>query len=260
MARKRAMSQKQQAEIRDLNKRLSKKKSNLKSRYGVVIDIPRIDTNLKGKELKAQVEKVQSFLNPHNQNYQYVKPNKYGVALPKKEVNQVKRFIKKVNKIKSDQRKKLMELDYTIQGEVVGKAWQVKYSNLSEMDEMIPLQFKPDWFTSVEDFRKWVKRKFETYGDNEGTKDFTTGQFLNKQRERYKDNYISAMYAELGMTNEVEKLANIIRGMDTNTFYFTSLSTDEGHIRYLYEARYHDGVLEEIAKVWIPFEKQDTEK
>ena len=158
MARKRAMSQKQQAEIRDLNKRLSKKKSNLKSRYGVVIDIPRIDTNLKGKELKAQVEKVQSFLNPHNQNYQYVKPNKYGVALPKKEVNQVKRFIKKVNKIKSDQRKKLMELDYTIQGEVVGKAWQVKYSNLSEMDEMIPLQFKPDWFTSVEDFRKWVKR------------------------------------------------------------------------------------------------------
>ena len=135
-----------------------------------------------------------------------------------------------------------MELDYTIQGEIVGKAWQVKYSNLDAMDEMIPLRLDLDWFQSASDFLKWAERKKEVYHKD----------FLNEQRQRYKNNYIEAMKKELGFTNEVEKIINALNKMDNTDFYFTSLSTDEGHIRYVYEAKYagNDTVAEEIAKVW----------
>lgn len=237
--RKRAMGGKQLAAVNALNKRMAKKKSNIKSRYGVVVeDVPKIDVNLKGKALKKQIEKVESFLNPNNTNYQYKKVSPT-LTITKKEYNEDKRLIERANRIKQKEYNKLANMTYTAGG-VVGKMKDVSPSKLAHFTEKQMLSFDLSKFTSRADYERWRKVKKEAWG----------GDFINRQRSTYKENYINAFINEFGDTTVTQKIKEQIEKLDINTFYMLSESRPQLEIKYIYDPQQADVILEKLRVNW----------
>ena len=226
--------------IKELNKKISKKKSNIKTRYDIEVDIPRIDyENLRGKALSKAIETAESFLNPNNQKYQY-KKNSEGVVFTQSEITKTKLFIARTNRIKDVAFGEIMNKDYTIEGRVIGKAGDVYISKLRNMDERFQLRFDPEMFTSRRQFEVWLEKKKKTYAAN----------FIERNRGLYRNNYIEELKDKFGDASDVAPLIKYLEGISVNEFYRRSLTSDERHIDYIYDALKRDGVLQEIAESW----------
>lgn len=238
MPKRRTISTKLTNEIRELNKKLSKKKSNIRQRHGIEVDLPRIDVNANASERRKQINEVKRFLNRSNQNYQYVK-NANGVSFTKKEVNEAKRLIARANRIKKAEQKRIGEMDFIIDGKSYGKIKDVKTAQ-HLMNEFRPLQFNLDLYTSRDSFLKNIGKKKELY----------SGNFIKKQRLQYQENYISALKEAFGNTSDIQPLIQHIKNMNPHEFYITTQTEAGKEIVDVYDEIDRDTKLEGLLIEW----------
>lgn len=238
MSKRRTVSTKLINEVRELNKKLSKKKSNIKQRHNIEIDITRIDVNQSAGEIRKQKKIVESFLNPNNQNYQYVK-NTYGVSFPKAEVNKFKRINDRANRIKKREAKRIGNMDYVVDGKVIGKIKDVKLAS-HLLEEFTPLKFDINMFRSLEGFRKSLATKNEVY----------SGNFIERQREQYKENYIASLKDTFGNTTDIKALIQHIRSMTGTEFFLKSQGNDKLGFDFIYDEIDKEAKLEGLYNEW----------
>ena len=235
----RGISNKKLDLIKDLNRKVSRKEKRVKKNYGIDVSIPRIDPTLRGKELSEAIEKAQSFINPNNQKYQYVK-NKHGVVMTKSFITKETLLNDRINRVKERELKKIHEMDYFVEGRNAGKIGSVSKAKKQHMDERYQMKFDIDMFKTQEVLKEWTAKRHGTY----------KGNFLKHVRHNYRRNYLEALENVFGNTSDVQKLYDKITQMDVNDFYFKSLTSEERHIDYIYEASKRDGILQEIAEGW----------
>ena len=238
MSKRRSIPTKLINEVRELNKKLSKKKSNIKQRHGFEIDIARIDVNAPAGERRKQINEVKRFLNPNNQNFQYVK-NQHGVSFPKAEVNKAKRLNDRANRIKKREQKRIGNMDFILEGKVLGKVKDVKTAQ-HLLNEFTPLKFDINMFRSLEGFRKNLEQKIDRY----------EGDFITRQRESYKDNYIRALKDVFGDSSELRPLIQHIRSMNTHQFFIETQVYDNREIKDIYDEIDRDAKLEGLMSAW----------
>lgn len=239
MSKRNNLSTRKLNQIKELNKKISKKNSNIRHRYGVETGVGRIDTNAPISEINHQIEQAKRFLNRHNQNYQYMK-NDHGTVLTRKEWNQYKRTIERANRIKKQEYNKLAKQDYIIQGQRVGKVGQVKLANLKTLEDFRPLKIDINRFWSRNEFVEDFYNKTRVYG----------GDFIKRQREQYRQNYIQALLNEHGDTTETRKLIEKINGYSVDEFYLISETVEGADIHYVYDKQQQGVVLNRLNNIW----------
>jgi len=235
----RGISNKKLAEIKKLNQKISQKKSRIKTRYGVEVDINAIDTSLRGKDLANSIEKAKSFLNRNNQKYQYVKNDK-GVVFTKAEVTRSKLLFDRINRVNEKELKKLGKEKYTVEGRVVGTVASINSVRARSLNERYKFNFNLDRFRSRREFETFATSKEESY----------KGDFIKRRRHHYRANYISALREAFGDASDVEQLIGKITQLDLNEFYRLSMTSDERNIEFVYNPEKRDTLLQSIGESW----------
>jgi len=235
----RGISSKKLAEIKKLNQKISQKKSRIKTRYGVEVNIPSIDTSLRGKDLAKSIDNAKSFLNRNNQKYQYVR-NEKGVVFTKAEVTRSKLLFDRINRINEKELKKLSKEQYTVEGRVVGTIGSINSVRARSLNERYKFNFNIDRFRSKREFETFVQRKQETY----------KGDFIKRRRHRYRANYIGALREAFGDASDVEQLIGKITQLDLDVFYRLSMTSDERNIEFVYNPEKRDTLLQSIGESW----------
>jgi hypothetical protein len=230
--------------LRSINKRVSAKKSRIKKNYGMFTDIQTKsmkDFNTRA-EFNAYKEQMQSFLNPHNQNYQYRK-TKGGAVVTKKEYNETQRALKRINRIKDQETKKLRNKPF-MQGKkptmyTVGE--QEKLMGDIRFKENKPLKNKAEQFQDRESFLDWANKLEKNY----------SGDWITRRNELYRDNYIKGL--ENVFTAHPERVAILRQHLESMTlkdFMKVYYSNTVGNIGYIYLPNEQDNKLERIERVF----------
>ena len=106
------ITQNDRAEFARLARNAKAKVRRTFKNYGIdltgEVDIPTLDDFKTRKQFNEWREKVESFTNRNNLNYQFVK-NDFGVSASKKELNDIARDVKKAQRL-ADQKIKEIEL------------------------------------------------------------------------------------------------------------------------------------------------------
>lgn len=234
------ISNKKLEEIQALNKKLITKKQRIEKKYGVKTpEIQPIDTSLRGKALKDSIEQAQSFTNPHNQKYQYVK-NKHGVVMTKSELTKIKLKVAQVNRIKKQELDRLDKLNYTHEGGHAESFKAVRNRAQATVDENMFLRFKPDSFTTRAIFNRWWEGKQKVY----------TKGFIERQQHQFRANYFIALERVFGDTSDVDQLKGFLEGLSLEEFYTKAVTSDEKDLQYIYEANRRAGILQKIGESW----------
>lgn len=234
------ISNKKLAEIQTLNKKVIAKKQRIEKKYGVKTpEVQPIDTNLRGNALKASIEQAQSFTNPHNQKYQYVK-NKHGVVMTKSELTKVKLKIAQVNRIKKQELDRLDKLEFTHEGGHTENFKVVRNRKQATVDENMFLRFNPNSFTSRSIFNRWWKGKQDVY----------TKGFVQRQQHHFRSNYFISLERVFGNTSDIDQLKGFLEGLPLEEFYTKAVTSDERDIQYIYEANRRAGILQKIGESW----------
>jgi hypothetical protein len=230
--------------LRNINKRVSAKKSRIKKNYGMFTDIQ--TKSMKDfssrADFNAYKEQMNSFLNPHNQNYQYHK-TKGGAVVTKKEYNETLRALKRVNRIKEQQTKKLRNKPF-MQGKkptqyTVGE--QEKLMGDVRFKDNKPLKNKAEQFSDRESFLDWANKLEKNY----------SGDWINRRNELYRDNYIKGLENVFTAHPErVDALGNYIRSLPLSDFMEIYYTNTQGNIGYIYLPTDQSAKLERIERVF----------
>jgi hypothetical protein len=203
---------------------VSGKKSRLRKK-GIDIEMPTTGaTQFKTRaEFNDYVKQMQSFINPHNMNYQYVK-NTQGVVFTKKELNELERQIKTINRLKESKRKEIERLKLKHKGK------ELEFTALDQMtfmkdkryENLIPLTFNPNRYRNKKELGRHLSQ----------LKTNIKANYLQKMDRTYKDNYLSAVETLHGLTSELYKVVDKMPLKKFMQFYYTENLAD---IKYLYD-------------------------
>ena len=214
----------EQEELRRLNKSVSNKKSRLKREFGVEMDISTrpVSSFTSRKELNAYKEEMRAFTNPNA--HRYVKNDK-GVSMPRNLLNQINRELKRVNRLKDQQLKRIKDQPFTDRGKptpmTVGQ--QNSFMGDPRYDNFRKLKFNPNRFNNVKEAEQYMKF----------LKSYTPKQ-LAEWNERYKQNYIKAIDNVFGSTLAGD-LIDHIKKMDTKEFIDLYYSENIADIGFIYD-------------------------
>jgi len=235
MSKRRTVSPKLSNEIKQLNARLSKKKSNLRQRQGLeVVGIERIDVNAPAKERRAQINKVKSFLNP-NAN-QFLVQNRHGVTVSKRQWNEMDKLVKRANRRLEKEKNKLLDMEFKLDGTPIGKVREV----VLDSAEFKPLLNPFDYVTSDKSFFNSLEKRKVTFG----------GDFISLRQELYKENYIKGLKEHYGDSSDIRALIQHIRDMSDSEFYIKTKTNAGLEIKDIYDPRQQDEALEGLYSSW----------
>jgi hypothetical protein len=225
-----------QDEIRKLNRQVVKKKSYLKTTYGIMTEThTRQITEFDYKtDLTAYKNEMKKFLNRNFNREKTHLRNKEGKLFPINEVKEIKKEIARVNRLKEKERKKVEALQVYHRGKLRGTVGQVQGAGDDRLDRFAPLKFNLDRFRSVKEFKKYVSNIKEVF----------EGNFILSQDETYRESYIKSLKNKFGDDPEFEGDINRIikkvssMGIDEYMhFYYTKTFTKLGFIYDKTDAR-----------------------
>ncbi|MCU7526204.1 MAG: hypothetical protein HF308_17145 [Ignavibacteria bacterium] len=230
--------------LRNINKKVSAKKSRIKNKYGMFVDVQTksIKDFKTRAEFNAYRDQMNSFLNPHNQSYQYHK-TKGGAVVTKKEYNETQRALKRINRIKEQETKRLRNKPF-MQGKkptqyTVGE--QEKLMGDVRYKDNKPLKNKAEQFKDRESFIEWANKLEKNY----------KGDWITKRNEDYRDNYIKGLQNVFTAHPErVEMLKQHIERLTLPQFMEFYYSNTIGNIGYIYLPTDQSAKLERIERVF----------
>lgn len=175
-------------------------------------------------EFNAYKQQMESFLNKHNLNYQYVK-NPHGVVVTKKEMNEIERTLKRVNRIREEEVKRRRKMPFKH-----GK--KPTEFNVGEQEKLMgDTRFRESKhkvknnfhnMKNYSDYEEWKKEVEEEFG----------GNYRDKRSQGYKDRYIKGLENIFG--DESKQLIKHIEKMPLGDFMDVYYSNTIGNISYIY--------------------------
>ena len=235
MSKRGSISSKQLNKINELNKRIAKKKSNLKYRHGLIAEVEEIDINASASERKKQMQKAESFLNPYANSF--IVRNEHGVQTTKRQWNEMNKIVKASNRVATKEHNEMLERPYIVDGEIVGKLKDVlppSALELKTIDNPFP------FVTSINAFEKLLQKRKVLYGKD----------YVKNRQELHKENYIKGLKEHFGDTTDVRPLIQFIRGLDAKEFYIRTTTNAGLAIRDIYDPRAQDEALESLYTDW----------
>lgn len=220
----------QQAQIKELNKKISDRKSYYKRKYG---DTTLLEVETKTassftylKDYNAYIKKIQSALTKE------ITPthirNKHKTFIPIDDVNQAKKEFKRINQMKKERRKELDKHGVLYGGKLVTIDQAIAAGD-KRFEDLNSLKFNLDSYRTSTVFYKRMEELKETY----------KGDFLERWGEDYRGSYLEAMKRKIGVYSELgtdyTRLKNHIENMnikDFMKFYYTREFTN---INFLYD-------------------------
>lgn len=237
------ITSREKAELQRLTKNAKAKSKRIEKQFdiNVGIDFKKVSDFTSRAEVNAYKKQLESFTNRHNLNYQYVK-NKHGQVFTKKEVNEIIREEKRINRRKVEERKKYEKKAFKSAGKPTGITVEQRrevmrddrYSNTE------PVDFKR-LLNNVRDqgeFKEFLKNVEKAY----------TGDFIRKRNELYRENYKKALFNVFGMdaSTIISHVENIALGSFMDMYY----EEDLANIAFIYDKVERDKKLQAIKDVW----------
>lgn len=196
------ISKQDRARIKKLNRSISNKKSRLKRKFGLEMQIEtRPITSFKTrKELNAYIKTGKTFTN--RSNFRYVK-NEHGVVFRREEVEQARREVEKINKERERFRKKVEKKKFTRNNKsgIMTVADRIKMRD-TRFQDLKPLKFNIDRFRNQNEFQRYLG------GVGRGVKENPYEQLIN--------NYINSLETVFG--RDAQQFADFIRDMEPEDF------------------------------------------
>lgn len=209
--------------LKKLNQSTRRKKRRLEKIYGVKhnIDIQDISSFQSRKEFNKYINELEKFTD--RKNFTYVK-NKYGVVISRDDMNEIKTHIKKINKQKRKDYRKIKNKIFKTRGQnTLEKVNDRKLMGDTRFDEFTEKTFNFDRFRNqkeIEMYKKSVNKQAKS-------------DYVIELRKKYKSNYIIALqnvFGEMG-----KKLISKVKSMSLEDFLEIYYTEDIGIIDYLYE-------------------------
>ncbi|MGG0092581.1 hypothetical protein [Bacillus altitudinis] len=212
--------------IEKINTNVRAKQRRIKKNYdiNVPMTIKGVESFKTRKEFNAYVERMQSFTNRYNLNYQYVK-NKHGVVITKLEYNQLKRKADAVTRNRKKELKKVVDKPQTLRGE--GTGFTVGESNYRmgdmRLQHLQPFKFNFETIDSKTELNK-LKDKLNNQ---------SKPKYLRSKNELFKANYILAL--ENTFNSKADNLINHVMKMTGSEFYKMYIQEELITIEFIYD-------------------------
>lgn len=210
--------------------------------YGVdlsdEIDIPSIENFKTRKEYNEWKEKVDSFTNRNNLNYQF-KKNDYGVVASKKELNQIERATKQAQRVADELREKANKKPFISggkeQGTVGQRMLQMGRPNTAGI-------YRPPDF----DFDK-IRSKKQLEEKKKNMEERSNPNFIDERAERLKQNYYETL--EKFFNSDADDLIDRIKEIPADDFFELFLQFDEFQFDFLYTEEQSQNTLNKLMSV-----------
>ncbi len=193
----------------------------IKNKYGIdlsdEIKIPKLEEFSTRKEFNEFKEKIRSFTNRNNLNYQFVK-NKYGVVANKKQINEIIRNTKKAQKLAKEQIKEVENLPTVAGGKkqkaTVGqKMLQMGRPNAGGIN--IPKDFN---FDTIQTKRELLRKE-------KNMREKAYPEYYDWRKEQMKMNFMKML--ELAYNSDANDVVEKISKIPPDDFYEMYLMFEE---------------------------------
>jgi hypothetical protein len=183
------------------------------------VDIPDLESFKTRKEFNEWKEKIGSFTNRHNQNYQFIK-NEHGVAISKARKNKIERNIKKVQREVEKEQKRRENMPFISGGKVQGTVGQRMLQMARPTDLHKPKDFD---FSKIKDYQRLheIEKNFERKSDPSRR---------DTRAEKMRDIFIETL--ERTFNSDADDLIEKLREMSGSDFYDMYQIVDEFDFDY----------------------------
>jgi hypothetical protein len=214
--------------IRDINKRVGKKKSNIYTRYRQRLEIQTksIEEFSTRAELKQYIKEMGSFLDPKNPEYRFTRTDR-GVTLRQDTQKEIQKIIKKVNKTKDKQFEKYKHLPFLVEGKPSDMTVAMYHEIVKKrtFEEFRHLSYNPGRFRS----------EYEAQIYLQDLKKMFRGNWWQRQAKEYKENYIKGLKKQYAGIPQLPQLVKLVENMSLKQLLHYHYTTDEGRLKYMYE-------------------------
>lgn len=232
-----------QAEVRRVNKLVQNKQSRLRVNKGLeVVDVETTKYKEFGsrREINRYLKEMDKFL---ERTADFRVKNEKGANLQYSEVQEIERTIGRVNKQKKTQWDRVKDLPYLHNGEPTGltvgqQADPEVGIGDPKYNDFKPVKFNVGRFRTEQEFRKWAREKEELYDRD----------YLKRQNELYRDNYIKSLENNLG--NASSHLQERVRNMPLDDFITQYYTENNAHINFVYDKLSIKSRVTELEKIW----------
>lgn len=220
----------QEARIKELNKKISDRKSYYKRKYG---DETLLEVQTKGvssfhllKEYNAYIRKIEAALKQEINPTHY--RNKHKTLIPIDDVSQARDEYKRINKIKNQRRKEINEHGVVYGGKILTVEEAIKLGD-KRFEDLAPLKFDINNFRSEKMFR----------GRMESINEIYKGDFLERWDDDYRQSYLKALKDKIGVYPELgsdyTRLKEHIENMSRKDFMKHYYTKEFTNIEFLYD-------------------------
>ena len=232
-----------QQQLRKTNKLVQNKQSRLRVNKGLEVEgVSTVKPQEFGsrREVEKYLKQMDSFL---QKKADFRVQTKKGTSLNYGDVQEVEKVIRRVNRQKAKQWDAVKDLPYRHRGQetnltVAQQANPTIGMGDPKFADLKMVKFDVDRFRSESEFLKYKEDKEKLY-----TKDF-----LKKQNELYRENYLKAMSNQLGETSR--ELQWKIQNMPIEDFIKMYYSENNAHINFVYDKLAAEARMEELERIW----------
>lgn len=202
------LTQNDRAEFARLARNAKAKVRRTFKNYGIdlsgKVDIPDLEQFTSRKQFNEWREKVESFTNRNNLNYQFVK-NDYGTVASKKELNQITRDIKKAQRLADEKIKSIEKLPFA-QGGTVGQRLPMFGRN------------NPSGITRPKDFNFGrVRSKSDLDRIAERARQKSTEKYYDQRNWQMRENFKEIL--GLSFHSDADNLVELVDKIHPDDFY-----------------------------------------
>jgi hypothetical protein len=229
--------------IENLNKRVSKKKSNIYTRYR-----QRLDIETKGigdfstrEQLNKYVREMNKFLDRSNPEYRFTR-TETGVTLRQDTLGEIQRLIKKVNKTKDTQFEKYKHLPFLVDkkpSDMSVKQYHEVVKNRN-FEQFRHLTFDPNRYRTEGEAQAHLEKLKRAYKGN---------WWQNDARE-YKENYIKGLERQFAGVPQLRQLIKKVERTSIKKLLELQYTTDEGKIKFMYEPQEIEFLFKKIWELY----------
>lgn len=240
-----------QNEVRRVNKLVQNKQSRLRTQKE--LEVTSVGTHQykefnSRKEINQYLNKMNRFLD-RNANFQV--ENKHGVEMQYRDVMEIEKTHRRVNKDKKRVWDKIKDLPFKHRGKpteltveqqanpVVGMK-DPRYGDLNE------LKFNPNRFRSKKEFEDYKHRQMSLYHTD----------WMNERNELYRKNYMKALDKAMGDSQAMRELKKKIMSMPLDDFIQAYYTENNANIRFIYDSVERAARVNELKRVWGIKEKR----
>lgn len=249
MSRKARISKKEKQELQRLNRNAQAKIRRLESNHGrgtVERFFPQIDVEpikelreMSRAELNAYKEQISKFTRRGNVHYQLVKNEEGRTIGTKAEVQQVEREVRRINRIKEQNRKRRKAIQFLDRGKPVPKTTTHGMGLMGETRfKEYGLNFNPRKIRNRSEFEEWTRRIEETYG----------GDFIQRRNEQMKENYVTALDTVFG--GRAKHIQEHVKNMSLDDFMEMWEQENLADIGYIYDRNELEERFVNISQIW----------